>query len=190
MKTGSTLKRKTGFKLKPRAPLVKKVYINRGKGFKLMTKKDGEVVGGYVNLYPKPRAMKRGRLRKASKQPISKLQRVLWELCKQIIRARHGNTCYTCGRTGLIGSNWHTGHMWAKASLGAYLKYDLRVLRPQCAVCNLFYGGRGAEFYRKMLKENGEAFMEQLEKDKNVEVRAYDHYLYLIEVYKKINEER
>ena len=132
--------------------------------------------------------MRRTKLKTKSKMPISKLQRKLWELCKQIVRKKYGNTCYTCGRIGLSGSNWQTGHMWAKASVGARLKYDLRILRPQCSVCNLFYGGQGAMFYKKMLETEGKEYMEQLEKDRQVLVRAYDHYASLIPQYESLIE--
>ena len=133
--------------------------------------------------------MKRSKLRKQSKQPISKIQRRLWQLCKLIVRAKYGNTCYTCGRSALTGSNWQTGHMWAKASVGAYLKYDLRILRPQCAICNLFQGGRGADFYRKMLSEIGKSAMNALERDRRVIVKAYDHYSKLLIEYQAILNE-
>ena len=130
--------------------------------------------------------MKKVPLRKKGKQKISVIQRHLWEQCKQITRKVHGNSCFTCGQSGLMGSNWHTGHLWAKASLGAYLKYDLRVLRPQCYNCNINRGGMGADFYRNMLKEIGEENMEQLEKDRQVTVNAMTHYLKLLEEYQKL----
>lgn len=76
--------------------------------------------------------------------------------------------------------------MWAKASLGAYLKYDLRILRPQCYHCNMNLGGQGALFYAKMLKENGKAYMTRLEKDRQVNIKALPHYQMLLEEYKKI----
>lgn len=78
--------------------------------------------------------------------------------------------------------------MWAKASLGASLKYDLRVLRPQCAVCNLFRGGMGADFYKKMLAIEGKKYIQQLEKDRQVTLKASDHYLSLIPQYEAILE--
>ena len=128
--------------------------------------------------------MKRTKLKKQSKQKVSLLQRKLWEECKRIVRRDHGNICYTCGATGLSGPNWHTGHMWAKASLGAYLKYDLRLLRPQCYKCNIHYGGNGAIFYKKMLEEYGPEYMSQLEMSRQVLVKAYDHYEKLLAEYK------
>jgi len=62
--------------------------------------------------------MKKTKLKKQSKQKISLIQRKLWNECKRIIRARYPNICYTCGAKGLQGSNQHTGHMLAKASVG------------------------------------------------------------------------
>jgi hypothetical protein len=131
-------------------------------------------------------SLKKTKLKKKSKAKISTIQNKLWELCKQIIRKKYGNICYTCGATGLEGSNWHTGHMWAKQSLGAYMKYDLRILRPQCYHDNINLGGRGADYYIKMLREIGQEEMERLQKDRQVTVNAYDHYLKLIEEYEVI----
>ena len=130
--------------------------------------------------------MKKTPLRKQSKQKISTLQRKLWDECKRIIREQYGNVCYTCGATGLVGSNWHTGHLYPKASLGAFLKYDLRLLRPQCYNCNINLGGNGAEFYKKMLRIEGKPYMTALENDKRISVMAYDHYVKLLEEYKTI----
>ena len=123
---------------------------------------------------------------KKSKTPISKLQRQIWELCKQIIRNRYGNVCYTCGRTGLEGSNWHTGHMIPKSVLGAYLKYDLRLLRPQCYNCNINQGGRGADFIDKMRKVEGQIYVSQITEDRIITVKAYDHYVKVLDEYKKL----
>lgn len=125
-------------------------------------------------------------IRKKSKAPISKIQRQLWEICKQLIRKKYSNTCYTCSRTGLSGSNWHTGHLWPKASLGAYLKYDLRVLRPQCYHCNINLGGNGAIYYKNLMTEIGPEKLAELERDRNVSVKAYDHYLKLIGEYQEL----
>ncbi len=130
--------------------------------------------------------MKRSKLKKQGRQPISCIQRKLWILCRCIIRKRYPHDCYTCNAKGLTGSNLHTGHLWSKASLGAYLKYDLRVLRPQCYNCNINRGGMGADFYKRMLKEIGPEKMEQLEKDRQITTKAYDHYVKLLEEYKKL----
>ncbi len=131
--------------------------------------------------------MKRTPLRKKSKSIVKKLQDKLWDECKRIIRTRHGNTCYTCGKANLGGSNWHTGHMWAKASLGSHLKYDLRILRPQCYHCNINLGGQGASFYSRMVRENGQVYMDDLEKEKQILTKADEiWYKEKIETYKLI----
>lgn len=75
--------------------------------------------------------------------------------------------------------------MWAKASVGAYLKYDLRILRPQCARCNLWMNGMGADFYKRMLAEIGPVEMAKLEKDRQVRVNAMEHYKKILESYEK-----
>ncbi len=130
--------------------------------------------------------MKRTPLKKKSKQKISTIQNKIWKHCKEITRKKYGNTCYTCSTPGLQGLNWHTGHLWSKASLGAYLKYDLRVLRPQCYNCNINRGGMGADFYKRMLNEIGQEKMAELEKDRQVIVNAMDHYLKILSEYQNL----
>ena|ERR1700728_87282 len=131
--------------------------------------------------------MKRTKLKKKSKAKISTIQNKLWQLCKAITRLKYPNVCYTCSAMGLSGSNFQTGHVpWPKASLGAYLKYDLRTLRVQCYNCNINQGGMGAEAYVRMLKEIGQEEMEKLQKDRQVIVKSYEHYLSLIPKYEEI----
>ena len=143
---------------------------------------------GFKRKLTKP--LKRTKLKKKSKAKISTLQNKLWNLCKKITRLKYGNSCYTCPQKNLIGSNWQTGHVpWAKASLGAYLKNDLRLLRPQCYNCNINLGGMGAEAYKKMLKEIGNEGMRKLEKERQITVNAYSHYSSLIPQYEEILKE-
>lgn len=132
----------------------------------------------------------KSRLKKKSKTDIAKLKDKLWELCKQIIRRRYGNSCYTCPKTGLEKSNWHTGHFIPSASGGAILRYDLRNLRPQCYHCNINHSGNGAFFYRRLVEDEGQEYVDKLFQDKNIIVKA-DAMFYnsLIEKYEKILEE-
>lgn len=125
-------------------------------------------------------------MRKKSNQKISVIQRKIWEHCKRIIRERYGNTCYTCGATELSGSNWHTGHLLAKASLGAFLKYDLRLLRPQCYKCNIHYGGQGAIFIENMRRIEGNDYVDKILQDKQITVKAIDHYLTILQEYETL----
>jgi hypothetical protein len=70
--------------------------------------------------------------------------------------------------------------------VGAYLKYDLRILRIQCYFCNINCGGAGAEFYKRMVKDNGQDYVDEIYRDKQKTVNAYDHYTSLLEKYKNI----
>lgn len=127
-------------------------------------------------------------MRKSSKQPISKIQRQIWVECKRIIRKRYGNICYTCGRAGLEGSNWHTGHVFPKAALSALLKYDLRVLRPQCYNCNINLGGNGAVFIDRLREREGVVYVSRIIEDRIKTVKAYDHYVKILEEYKGVDK--
>lgn len=125
-------------------------------------------------------------MKKQSKQPISKIQRILWEECRRIIKAKYGNTCFTCGKNNLEKSNYQIGHFIPKGSCGANLKYDLRNLRPQCFHCNINLGGNGALFYKNLVETEGQKYVDQLFEDKNISVKAYDYFVELLEEYKKL----
>lgn len=130
--------------------------------------------------------MKRSKLKKKSPQKISVLQRKLWEECRRIIKKKYGNVCYTCGAKELTSSNWQIGHMLAKASVGAYLKYDLRLLRPQCFRCNIHMGGAGAMFVENMRRLEGNTYVDAIFSDKKITVKAYDWYEQLLQDYKNL----
>lgn len=132
-------------------------------------------------------------MRKQSKQSLSAIQRKIWVECRRIVYERDKNPdgtidCYTCPAKDLQGSNRQLGHgPWPKSTLGAYLKYDFRrVLRFQCARCNLFHGGMGAEFYKRLKNELGEGAFSQLEKDRQKTVKAMTHYIALLAEYSKL----
>ena len=125
-------------------------------------------------------------IKKLSKQPISVLQRKIWTECKRIIRARYKHVCYTCNSGRLYGKNLQTGHMIPKSTLGAYLKYSLRLLRIQCMRCNIWGGGMGAVFIENMRRIEGDEYVDGILRDRNVTVKAYPFYCELLERYKKI----
>ncbi len=143
-----------------------------------------------LNAFKTP--LKRSRLKKASKDSISKIQRLLWAECRRIALKEQANNngevdCYTCPAKNLIGSNRQLGHVpYPKSTLGAFLKYALRLLKWQCFSCNINKGGMGAEAYKRLLKENGEEFMKQLELDRRTTVKAYDFYVTLLETYRHL----
>ncbi len=106
------------------------------------------------------------------KSDIRKLKDTLWELCRRIIKTRHGNVCYTCGARGLEGSNWHIGHCIPSSVGGVLLRYNLDNFRPQCASCNIWKSGNGAIFMRKLLIDLGEARVDAMIALKNQSVKA------------------
>lgn len=126
------------------------------------------------------------------KLSVSQVEKKLWLECKRIIRIRYPNTCYTCGATGLEASNWHTGHYYAKGALGSTMKYDLRILRPQCYHCNINLGGMGGMYREKMKTEIGveseQELFDECRLSKGKPIKAIDHYLKLLTEYKKITE--
>lgn len=131
--------------------------------------------------------MKRTRLRKKSKDSIRKVQDLIWIECRRIIAEQFGTDCYTCEAKGLTSYNRQLGHVpYPKASLGAYLKYDLRCLRYQCFHCNINLGGNGAVAYERMLKEEGKIYMDKLKADRKIIVKSSDFFRSLLEEYKTI----
>lgn len=127
--------------------------------------------------------------KKPKKTPIKTLKNKLWELCKQLVRKRDGNVCIICGKTGLEGSSWHTGHFLPSSTCGAFLRYDLRNLHSSCYNCNINLGGNGAMFYKKLVYIYGQDFVDKLFEDKNVITKA-DEYFYKskTEEYTKIQD--
>lgn len=121
---------------------------------------------------------------KKKQKSISALKKKLWGLTRQIIFKVYGNNCFTCGAKGLSGANLQCGHFIPSSTCGAFLRYDFRNLRPQCFRCNIHGGGQGAEYYKNMVKTKGQAYVNQLFKDKNVIVKAdVDWYQGKIDLY-------
>jgi len=108
--------------------------------------------------------MKKKRKQRTAKQ---KGKDTLWELCKQIVRKRDGDSCVICPKRGLTGSNWHTGHLIPSSVCGAHLRFDLRNLHSNCYNCNINLGGNGAMYYRMMKIKYGEPQVEQLFKEQH-----------------------
>ena len=87
-------------------------------------------------------------------QPISKLKRILWSLCREITAKRYSDVCFTCGRK-VEGSNRQLGHCIPSSIGGALLRYHLDNLRWQCYNCNINCGGNGALYALNLTKEIG-----------------------------------
>lgn len=132
------------------------------------------------------RTLKRITTKKKSRPKIKSLKKLkleVWELCKQITRRRYmlpdrTFRCYTCGSTISDPKDAHTGHFLPSSTCGAYLRHDLRNLRIQDFRCNIHLGGNGAEFYKNLVRDMGQDYVDQLFKDKHKIIKA-DRYFYL-----------
>lgn len=123
---------------------------------------------------------------KSKKPNPKKLKEKLWELCKALTRAKYGNTCYTCGKTNLEGSGWHTGHFIPSSVGGFSLRYELRNLRPQCYYCNINLGGNGSAFYKNLVEREGQEYVDELFRLKQQIVKGDVFFLlYKIEEYEQ-----
>lgn len=104
------------------------------------------------------------------------LKAELWDECKRIVRSTYVKDgmwrCFTCDRLIDAPAKAQTGHFLPSAACGAYLRYDLRNLRIQCYFCNINLGGNGAEYHRRLVIENGQEYVDQLFRDKNVIIKA------------------
>ena len=134
--------------------------------------------------------MKRKRLRKRSRTPLAKAKAKLWKALKVVIHKRDDSKCITCGKEKLVGSNRHAGHFLPSAACGGFLRYDIRNVWSQCARCNLFESGAGAEYTRALEAHFTRKFVDQIIKDKQVSIKLdVDYITRLTEYYETLAEE-
>ena len=113
------------------------------------------------------------------------LQDKIWKLCRKYIHSKYPPICYTCYKEcGKNGKNKHTGHYIPKRALNPYLKYDPRVLRPQCYHCNMNLGGMGADYHIHLVKEMGQDHVDGIHRDRDIVLEPNE----ALEHYKKVHE--
>ena len=122
---------------------------------------------------------------------IGKIQKLLWIECKRIVRQTYIKKdgtwdCFTCGRLINEPAKAQTGHFIANSICGAYLRYDLRNLRIQCYNCNINAGGNGAMYYKCMVAEKGQEYVDTIMEDKQKSIKAYDRYQEQLQEYKEM----
>ena len=123
--------------------------------------------------------MKRTRLKRKSKSPQRKLEDEIWQLCRKIQYTKHGKFCYTC-RKPVEGKNAHLGHFIPRSVGGVALRYNLDNLRPQCYFCNINLGGNGSAFYKRLLEDEGQDFIDNLFNLKKETYKASDYFPQLL----------
>jgi hypothetical protein len=129
--------------------------------------------------------MKRTGIKKKSKSELTKAKDKLWKTLKELLDIRDGNTCISCGATDLRGANKHGGHFIPSSACGGFLRYDLRNVFNQCATCNLFRNGAGAEYTLALQKRFGNKFVEQIVQDKQTTIKLDIDYINSMNEYYK-----
>lgn len=120
----------------------------------------------------------KSKIKRRSKSDLAKLKQQLWDECRRITRTTYGNTCYTCGRTGLEGSNWQTGHFISSSICSVYLRYHLDNLRPQCYNCNINKSGNWLAFEEHLVLDGKDPeALKQLNRD--TQGKQYDILWYM-----------
>lgn len=97
---------------------------------------------------------RRTRPRRERKTPLATLKRKLWCAFAAYVKERDGNTCFSCGATGLEGQNWHAGHLF-QAGQFAIIRYEPKNVHSQCGRCNVWLRGNVARYTARFLDKYG-----------------------------------
>lgn len=97
-------------------------------------------------------AMKRGTLKKESKQKTSTLKRKLWAVFSPYIRNRDKNICFTCEKFVEKG-NYQAGHFIPRSAGGLALYFHEDNVHGQCGYCNLTLQGNIYEYGKRLGEE-------------------------------------
>lgn len=100
------------------------------------------------------RAKPKGKVKRRRKGELTKLKETLWKLCREITIKRYGNTCYSCGKNELWGSNLQCGHFITSSTCSVELRYSLDNLRVQCFHCNINLSGNWVAYERHLLADS------------------------------------
>lgn len=103
---------------------------------------------------PKRAIRRKARPRRQRKTTVGALKRQLWTLFAAYVKARDGNTCFTCGATDLEGMNWHAGHGIRQGGHAA-VQYDPKNVHSQCGACNVWKAGNVAEYVMRLVDRYG-----------------------------------
>lgn len=95
---------------------------------------------------------------------IKTLEAKVWLLCKEITRLRYPHKCVVCEKD-IEGKRLHTGHLFRKKFIPLQMKYDLRILRPQCPFDNMRMHGNEAWYSWYIVKNHGADYFLQIGED-------------------------
>src|SRR3990167_3961361 len=130
------------------------------------------------------------KLNRKSKSPLRKLQDEIWQHCRRIIKSRYilldgTYRCFTCDKP-IEGQNCQLGHFIPNSVGGTLLRYNLDNLRLQCYYENINLGGNGSVFYKNLLEEKGQPYIDELFRLKGLTCKALDTYKELLTKYQTL----
>ena len=140
-----------------------------------------------VNSSPRAKKVVKKTIKKVKEKSVKSIETKLWQLCRELANILYvkedGNYyCYTCDKQ-VEGANKQLGHFLPKGSCPADLKYEMKNLRWQCWFCNIRMGGNGAEFMKRLIRDEGQLYVDELfeRKYKGTMGKSRDIYTQLIE---------
>ena len=99
----------------------------------------------------------------AKKRSLKRQKQLTWEACSKYVRTIHSKdgrcTCYTCGTEKDI-RDMQAGH--AIQGRGNSILFQTDGIRPQCAGCNVWSGGRLDIFIPTLIDEIGRERYDEL----------------------------
>lgn len=115
---------------------------------------------------------------------IKTLESRVWELCKIITRKKYPNSCFACGKENLEGKRLHTSHLFRKKFIPIQMKYDLRLLRNCCDVCNLRLHGNLEWYFTNLLRVEDKQYILDIADDilyyKNIKMTTNETRQFLL----------
>lgn len=95
--------------------------------------------------------------KKKKLKSLAKLKKELWEVYRHWIYIRDNFTCFTCGKSNLIGRDCQAGHFIKASVCGIELYFHPINVNCQCSYCNGPLDGQqyiyGQKLGRKKVKE-------------------------------------
>ena len=101
------------------------------------------------------------------KRGLDKAKKDLWKVFTKYIKLKHSPdgvtcSCYTCGKTLIIGTkDCQGGHYYKKVGYPS-LYFDENNVRPQCIYCNKRAEGKKQEFRHNLREEVGLMELERM----------------------------
>lgn len=177
-------------KLTPYEKMLERALKNKEnrKVVQRYAKQQREAFLGKVVAKKGKKKIKRVRLQKQLK--IKTLEAKLKKVLYPYIKKRDGNMCISCGKTGLVGNDWHAGH-YIKAELcNIVTRYDERNINSQCSNCNLWKRGNTIAYRLSMLDKYGEKATNELDrKYKQSLPMEFNSRVWLLEQIQKYKDE-